>query len=288
MPRLLYGFLGLLLVHDALRRFGRRRRRRGHLGPWRAVARRRRSLYYMTIAPGFSHAASLFAVSLLLWLWLRARATAARGPARLGARSGWPAAWPAWCASRTRCSWRRPASTCWRGRSAGAPGWRACVARSALAAGRRWSPSFPSSLAYRALNGRFGPSRPRDAQDELLEPALPSRCSSTPATASSSGARCCCGRVRAGGSRSGSAAMPAACCSAGRLLFQVWINGSVESWTQAGAFGSRRFVAATLVFAWGLAALAGRDPDRARARRRRGPARALRLVERARSWCSSA
>jgi hypothetical protein len=38
------------------------------------------------------------------------------------------------------------------------------------------------------------------------------------------------------------------------LLGQVWINGSVESWTQAGAFGSRRFVGATVVFAWGLAA----------------------------------
>jgi hypothetical protein len=29
----------------------------------------------------------------------------------------------------------------------------------------------------------------------------------------------------------------------------------VESWTQAGAFGSRRFVGATVVFAWGLAGL---------------------------------
>jgi hypothetical protein len=39
------------------------------------------------------------------------------------------------------------------------------------------------------------------------------------------------------------------------LLLQVWINGAVESWTQAGAFGSRRFVSSTPVFAWGLAAL---------------------------------
>jgi hypothetical protein len=35
----------------------------------------------------------------------------------------------------------------------------------------------------------------------------------------------------------------------------VWINGAVESWTQAGAFGSRRFVSATPIFAWGLAAI---------------------------------
>jgi hypothetical protein len=39
------------------------------------------------------------------------------------------------------------------------------------------------------------------------------------------------------------------------LLLQVWINGAVESWTTAGAFGSRRFVSSTPIFAWGLAAL---------------------------------
>jgi hypothetical protein len=39
------------------------------------------------------------------------------------------------------------------------------------------------------------------------------------------------------------------------LLLQIWINGSVDSWTQAGAFGSRRFVGATPLLAWGLAAL---------------------------------
>jgi hypothetical protein len=38
-------------------------------------------------------------------------------------------------------------------------------------------------------------------------------------------------------------------------LRQVWINGAIESWHLAGAFGSRRFVAATPVFAWGLAFL---------------------------------
>jgi len=42
---------------------------------------------------------------------------------------------------------------------------------------------------------------------------------------------------------------------AAAFLLQIWINGSVESWTQAGAFGSRRFVGATPLLAWGLAAL---------------------------------
>jgi hypothetical protein len=40
----------------------------------------------------------------------------------------------------------------------------------------------------------------------------------------------------------------------GALLLQVWISGAVESWHMAGAFGARRFVGATAVFAFGLAA----------------------------------
>jgi hypothetical protein len=36
---------------------------------------------------------------------------------------------------------------------------------------------------------------------------------------------------------------------------QVYVGGSVESWTVAGAFGQRRFVALTILLAIGLAAL---------------------------------
>ncbi|HWX24188.1 MAG TPA: hypothetical protein VN083_04065, partial [Vicinamibacteria bacterium] len=39
------------------------------------------------------------------------------------------------------------------------------------------------------------------------------------------------------------------------FLLQVWINGCLQSWTQAGAFGSRRFLSATPLFAFGLATL---------------------------------
>jgi hypothetical protein len=36
------------------------------------------------------------------------------------------------------------------------------------------------------------------------------------------------------------------------FVFQVYISGAVDSWTQAGAFGSRRFVNTTIIFAvWG-------------------------------------
>jgi hypothetical protein len=39
------------------------------------------------------------------------------------------------------------------------------------------------------------------------------------------------------------------------FLVQVWINGAIESWHMAGAFGARRFVSSSFVFAWGLAAV---------------------------------
>jgi hypothetical protein len=36
------------------------------------------------------------------------------------------------------------------------------------------------------------------------------------------------------------------------FLLQVYISGAVDSWTQAGAFGSRRFLGTTVMFAvWG-------------------------------------
>lgn len=45
------------------------------------------------------------------------------------------------------------------------------------------------------------------------------------------------------------------------FLAQVYISGAVDSWTQAGAFGSRRFVGATAIFAiWGAFLFAVLEP----------------------------
>lgn len=45
------------------------------------------------------------------------------------------------------------------------------------------------------------------------------------------------------------------------FLSQVYISGAVDSWTQAGAFGARRFVALTPIFAvWGASSLALLEP----------------------------
>jgi hypothetical protein len=86
----LYGLAGLLLVHDALRRHGGMREPAATLavaGLWLGTP----LLYYMTLAPAFSHGPGVFAVALLVWLSLRA---AARPPggiwewAAIGAAGG--------------------------------------------------------------------------------------------------------------------------------------------------------------------------------------------------------
>jgi hypothetical protein len=46
-----------------------------------------------------------------------------------------------------------------------------------------------------------------------------------------------------------------AACLAIMVVSQVYVAGSVESWTVAGAFGQRRFVNLTIIFVIGLAAL---------------------------------
>jgi hypothetical protein len=52
-----------------------------------------------------------------------------------------------------------------------------------------------------------------------------------------------------------SAARPVAGCMLLMLATQVYVSGSVESWTVAGAFGQRRFVGAASLFVVGLAGL---------------------------------
>jgi len=116
----------------------------------------------------------------------------------------------------------------------------------------------PQLLAYRALNGRFGPSRlvarkmsyaSPHALAVLFDPGHGLFVWAPLLLVASAGLVAAAWRARRAD------IVPAALLAA--LLLQVWINGSVESWTQAGAFGSRRFLGMTPVFAWGLAAVVG-------------------------------
>jgi hypothetical protein len=245
----LYGFLGLLLVHGALRRFG------GFPEPaasWSVAVLWLGTpvLYYMTLAPGFSHAASLFAVSLTLWLWLRAREQdGVLDWLLLGLAGGLSglvreqdALFLAAPALDLAC---RVVTT----RSL-----RAATARALVMAGAALVIFSPQLLAYRVLTGRCSPSTLVARKlsyvsphflEVLLDPAHGLFAWTPLLLLASAG-------LLLGLRRRGSV-VPALLLVT--LLLQVWINGSLESWTQAGAFGSRRFVSATPVFAFGMCGL---------------------------------
>ena len=246
-----YGMAGLLLLYRSLAGDGGF----GERAAWAtgAVLWGTPLLYYVTLGPGFSHAASLFAVALLLWLtlWMRRRGFTLGRAALVGAAGGLAAlvreqdglllvvpavvvAWEAWRERRLLAGFARLAT----------------MGLAALAV------FIPQLLAYRAINGAFGPSRlvarkmsygSPHALAVLFDPAHGLFAWAPLLFLAAAGLLLAAGRARRGD------AVPLALL--GALLLQVWINGSVESWTQAGAFGSRRFVSATPMLAWGLAAL---------------------------------
>ena len=248
----LYGLLGLLLIQDALARFG-------GFTPASATATvlclwlGTPVLYYMTLAPGFSHACSLFAVALLLWLTLRA--------VRNGL--GRPADWALVGAAGGLAGLVREQDVLFLAAPAGLLAWQVvarkqwragllralCLLSAALVA------LLPQLLVYRVLHGRFGPSRLVSRKmdflsphflDVLFDPAHGLFLWSPVLLLAFVGLLVISVR------RERHQVAPFLLSA---LLLQVWINGAVLSWTQAGAFGSRRFLGATAVFAWGLAAV---------------------------------
>jgi hypothetical protein len=247
----LYGFLGLLLVHDALRRHGAFQAPTPTLavaGVWLATP----VLYYMTLAPGFSHAASLCAVSLLLWLWLRVRA---RG-------EGTIAEWALLGAAGGLAALVREQDLLFLAAPALDLVWRQLrplrlgpLAARLLALGAAAFLAFlPQLLAYKVMYGRFGPTSIVTSKLDYSSPYFFAVLFdaghglffwSPLLLVASLGLALAVRRQRDG----------VALLLGTSLLLQVWICGSFQTWTQAGAFGSRRFISATLPFAWGLASV---------------------------------
>ena len=247
-----YGMAALLLLHRALVRFG------GVPEPaaaWAtaAVLWATPLLYYVTLGPGFSHAVSLFVITLLLWLTLRFRSEGLTvgHAAALGAVGGLAAlvreqdvlllAVPALVIALDGLRARQGA---------------AALARLATLGLSAVIVFLPQLLAYRAINGRFGPSHlvarkmsyaGPHVLSVLFDPAHGLFVWAPLLLIAAGGLVLAVVRARRGD--------PVPIALAAALLLQIWINGSVESWTQAGAFGSRRFVGATPLLAWGLAAL---------------------------------
>jgi hypothetical protein len=210
-------------------------------------------LYYMTLAPGFSHACSLFAVALLLWLTLRATEKGL-GP---------PAQWALVGAAGGLAGLVREQDLLFLAVPAGLLSWQVFVRREWMAGlvrllcllGAALLAFVPQLLVYRVLHGRYGPSQLVSRKmnyasphflDVLFDPGHGLFLWSPVLLLAFIGLVVITARRDR---------RPIAPFLLLALLLQVWINGAVLSWTQAGAFGSRRFLGATAVLAWGLAAL---------------------------------
>ncbi len=219
-------------------------------------------VFYMYVAPVMAHATSAFAVALFVWLWLRARERWTTADAiRLGASAALmtmvreqdaffalvPALDFAWTVVRTR-RWRA-----WRTAAAGV-----------LTFGMVY---LPQAAAYLSLNGRIGPSQVTSRKMDWTSPHALDVLTSpqhgffvwTPlAVLALAGLA-----VLAWGTRQtapdGRGARQVAAGLAAMAALQVFVTGAVQSWTLAGAFGQRRFLALTVILVAGLAAMLSRS-----------------------------
>ena len=224
-------------------------------------------LFYMYVAPGFAHATSAFAASAFILAWLIVRDRwSARGLLVLGALGGLmamvreqdafivvgPAIDLAWTALRER---------------------RVRAVTNALAGAAAFTVAYlPQAWAYLVLNGHLGPSRLVSRKMTWTSPHAIQVLVSTEhglvfwtplAVLAVAGLALLAARGGTSGSpgRHGPDRGAAARVGLGLLaivLVQIYIAGSVESWSVAGAFGQRRFVALTAPFVIGLSVLLAR------------------------------
>jgi hypothetical protein len=223
-------------------------------------------LFYMYVSPGFAHATSAFAVAAFVLAWLVVRKRwSLPGLAVLGALAGvmamvreqdafvgvGPAIDFAWHVVRER-----------RWRAAG----RALAGAAAAAV-----VYLPQAAAYLTLNGRIGPSRLVSRKMTWTSPHAAGVVFSpehglffwTPLALLAAAGLILLVARRGVASRAGmeqaAARTDALRVGIGLIAivaFQVYIAGAVESWTVAGAFGQRRFVALTAPLVISLAVLA--------------------------------
>lgn len=218
-------------------------------------------LFYMYVAPPYAHACSAFAVALFVFVWLRARRTWSVGGAVALGLSGALMAMvreqDVFFAVGPAVDLAATAAGALRGSGDGGrrPSRYLKVAAAgclAFAAGL-----LPQLLAYQALNGYPGPSRLVARKMSWHAPHALEVVGSpehgflfwTPlALLAIAGLLMLAWRGRGDLRRIGG-------CLLLMLALQVYVSGSVESWTVAGAFGQRRFVAVTVLLAIGLATL---------------------------------
>ena len=211
-------------------------------------------LFYMYVAPPMSHATSAFAVALFVAVWLRVREQwTTGGLMALGAAAALMAMvreQDAFFAAGPAVDFIHALVTHDRQR-----GQR--VAGALLGAATAMAVFAPQALAYLALNGYVGPSRLVARKMTWTAPHAVQVVASpqhglliwTPLAVLAFAGLVVLAR------RLAPAARPVAAGLAAMAVVQIYVAGSVESWSVAGAFGQRRFVALTAVFVIGTAAL---------------------------------
>lgn len=214
-------------------------------------------LFYMYVAPPMSHAGSAFAVALFVIVWLHIRKEwSAAGLLALGASAALMAMvreqdvfFVAGPAVDFGCAFARVRNSRERTR----------LLRNVVLGGLAFAVAYlPQLLAYQAINGHPGPSHFVTRKMKWASPHALHVLGSpqhgflwwTPLAALSVVGM---GRLALSSKSADARSIAIACL----LMFglQVYISGSVDSWTVAGAFGQRRFVAVTVMLVIGLASL---------------------------------
>lgn len=257
-----YGFLAMVLSAALARRLTGR-----GWGPAIVVAAGTPFIYYMYAQPGFAHACSAFTVALFVVTWMRVRrgwtvggvaALAALGAlmAMVREQDAFIVAGPA-----VDYGWSLVAATMGT-TGAGNLAWRRAVregaVRLAAAAAAFFAAFTPQALAYLAINGRIGPSPVVQNKMSWTAPWATRVLFSpehgwfiwTPLAVAAIAGLITMARAP-GAERAGTRRL-------GLLLLivvatQIYVSGSVASWTLAGAFGQRRFVGITVCLVVGLA-----------------------------------
>jgi hypothetical protein len=268
-----YGFAALLLAAGVARRLT------GHgTGPAFAVWLGTPLLFYMYAAPPFAHACSAFAVALFIRIWLEVRTRwSPAGMAALGAAGalmtmvreqdvlygvGPVVDFGLMVAASLRTGVGQPAAG-GAGERRESPG-RPAVA--VLAGVLAFMAAYaPQLLAYMSINGRMGPSTLVTRKMHWLSPHAGGVLGSpnhglfawTPLAILSVGGLILLWLRPSHGADPSRASQVSRIggCMLLMLAAQVYVSGSVDSWTVAGAFGQRRFVGATLLLVVGLGAL---------------------------------
>lgn len=248
----LYGFLGLLLLYDlAARTIGARPALIGTVAAWWTTA----LPFYMYATPPMSHATSLFAVSLLVWVWHRWREPDLPQAALLGALVGLATlvreqnllfiALPLWSTARPLLR-----------RHAGRGERRRALAASAAVIATVAATLIPQLFIWKEIFGTFGPPAERTGMlvpwPRYLLPLLLSAnrglISWHPAWLPAVAGLVILARRRA------AFAAPLL----GTFLLQVLFLASTPNWSGGMAFGQRRLVGSLFVVVLGLALLARR------------------------------